>query len=433
MSLFKSFSPPTVKASAGVVSQGGIPPLGSIPSASGMQISQSTAMTVSAVHACVMIRSEDVARCRPRLLKINGDGTKTEVKPGEHPVASLLVRPNRIQTWLEFAQQMEAAVALRGNAYAAILRDRRGNPVELIPINPDAVMVMEATDGSIFYNVNRLGLFQLSVLSGFPAAIPAEDILHLRGLTFNMLVAASTIGLARDAIGLDMALNQQCSRWVGNGARPSVVLKSKSKLTQEAGQRLKASWQAFVSGVQNVGTTAVLEDGIEMEALSLSGVDLQIIEQLKLSVAQVARFFRMPLSKLAAADTVKGMAYAQAQQEYVSDAVMPALERWESKLARTFDLDLDGYEADLDENCLLRADVQTRFNNARIGLLSGFLSPNEVRASEGMAALEGGGEVFRPLNMAALGSDATGTAPDGAGRPSSGELPADATDGAEPS
>ncbi len=46
--------------------------------------------------------------------------------------------------------------------------------------------------------------------------------------------------------------------------------------------------------------------------------------------------------------------------------------------------------------------------------------------------MPGGDEVFRPLNMAALGSDVTGTSPDGAGRPASGELPADGTQGAAP-
>jgi phage portal protein BeeE len=89
---------------------------------------------------------------------------------------------------------------LRGNGYAAIRRDARGEPIELIPINPDAVMVLEAGDGSIFYNVNRLGLWQIAMLRDFPVAIPADDMFHLRGLSFNSLVGVSTIGLARDRL-----------------------------------------------------------------------------------------------------------------------------------------------------------------------------------------------------------------------------------------
>ena len=155
---------------------------------------------------------------------------------------------------------------LRGNAYAAILRDRRGNPVELIPINPDAVMVLEASDGSIFYNVNRIGLWQIAMLRNLPVAVPEEDMFHLRGISFNSLVGVSTIGLARDAIGLAMGLEQQASRWVGNGARPSGVLKSKTRLSEPAAMRLKQQWQAFTGGLQNVGQTAVLEEGVEWQA-----------------------------------------------------------------------------------------------------------------------------------------------------------------------
>lgn len=52
---------------------------------------------------------------------------------------------------------MNVAYLLRGNAYAVCLRDGRGQPTELIPVNPDAVMVLEAADGSIFYNTNKSG------------------------------------------------------------------------------------------------------------------------------------------------------------------------------------------------------------------------------------------------------------------------------------
>ena len=70
------------RASAGVPSYGMIPPLGSVPSASGLMISQATAMAVSAVYACVAIRAKDVARCTPRLFVPNVHGGRDLV--GRH-------------------------------------------------------------------------------------------------------------------------------------------------------------------------------------------------------------------------------------------------------------------------------------------------------------------------------------------------------------
>jgi hypothetical protein len=105
---------------------------------------------------------------------------------------------------------------------------------------------------------------------------------------------------------------------------------------------------------------------------------------------------------------------------------------WEQKIARAFDLDLDDIEVDFDETCLLRADITARYNSYRVGVLTSILTPNEARASEGLAPMEGGDKLLAPINLAALGSDATGTAPDGAGRPEAGTLPTTEPGATEP-
>jgi HK97 family phage portal protein len=422
--LARALAAPAQRASAGVPSYGMIPPLGSVQSASGLLVSQATAMTVSAVYACIRILSHDVARCTPTLYRTLDDGSRQTLKPADHPVAMLLARPNRVQTWFEFCRDLLIAYLLRGNAYAAILRERRGNPTELILINPDAVMVLEAAAGAIFYNVNRMGLFQIAALQDFPVAIPAEDIFHLRGMSFNMLVGASTIGLARDAIGLSMGQSQQQSRWIGNGARPSVILESPKALSEVAAARLKSSWEQFSAGVQNVGRTAVLEGGIKATALQLTSVDLQFIDQCNLTIQDVARFWGVPTRKLAQADMTRGSTIIQEEQAYVNGSVAPLLDMLDQKFVRTFDLDIDdGLEVDFDEERLLRADPLTRYNLGRIGKLSGLISTNEWRRRERLPPDPNGDELMQPVNMAALGSDMSGQAPDGAGRPPEGQLP----------
>jgi hypothetical protein len=53
----RAFAPKQSRASAGVPSYGMIPPLGSVLSASGLMISQETAMAMLAVYAFVAIRA----------------------------------------------------------------------------------------------------------------------------------------------------------------------------------------------------------------------------------------------------------------------------------------------------------------------------------------------------------------------------------------
>jgi HK97 family phage portal protein len=428
---------------AALTTQGWLPTLGATPSASGMLISQATAMSVSTVYACVTIRAQDVSRCTPRLFRRDARGQRVQVKPDDRlksrpkapAVAGLFVKPNRAQTWFEWMEQQSVAHLLRGNAYAPVRRDSRGQPVELVPVNPDAVLVLEAADGGIFYNVNRIGLWQLAMLRDFPQAIAAEDMLHLRGLSFNSLMGLSTIGAARDAIGLAMGQEQQASRWMSNGARPSFALLVKTRLTESAGKRLKQQFNDVAQGVNNTGNTVILEEGIEPKPLQLTAADLAFLEQRQFSVPEIARFWRVPPHKLGA-ELMRGINVDQVNQDYVNNTVMPDLHRWEQKFADYFGLGEQELEVDMDETVLLRADITARYNAGRIGILTSMMTPNEFRAGEGLPPKPGGDDLLRPVNMASAGSDITGAAGDGAGRPAAGEGPhmpaADATQGAKP-
>lgn len=421
MGMLTRMAAPMERASAGTPSYGLIPPLGSIASASGAQISQATAMTVSAVYSCVDRLSTDLARCTPGIWMRNDDGSKTRVP---HALDKIFARPNRQQTWFEFDRQMWVGLLLRGNAYAAIRRNFRGEVIELIPINPDAVMVLEASDGSIFYNVNRIGLWQMAMLRDFPTSIPDEDMFHLRGMSFNSLVGVSTIGLARDSIGLAMALEQQANRWIANGARPSTWLKTAKQLTEQAAKRLKGQFDDLFSGYQNTGKTVLLEDGIEPVALQLTSVDLQFIEQRKLQPEDICRFFGVPPHKVFVSTDNRGAAQNMAaqDQDYVNSAITQRAENFEQRFAWTFKLDEEELFVERDIKKLLRADVMTRANVSRINILSGKRTQNEERIEDGDAPLPGGDKLMMPTNMAAEGSAVSGGAADGAGRPKDGTI-----------
>lgn len=419
--LFGSLAAPSQRSSAGVPSYGMIPPLGSVQTASGLLVSQATAMTVGPVFACVNRISTDLARCTPSLYRPLPDGSEEPVT--DHPVLELFQRPNRQQTWYEWSRQMWTGHELRMNAYSACKRDRRGKPTELIAINPDAVMVLEASNGSVFYNVNRIGLWQIAMLAEFPTAIAEEDILHLRGLTFNSLVGASTIGLARDAIGLAMALEQQANRWIGNGARPATWLKTAKQLSEPAALRLKRQFDELHAGVQNTGKTVVLEEGLEPVALQLTSVDLQFTTQRTNQVLEVCRFFGVPPHKIGVVDRGSVQNISQQDQDYVNTTIMQRVEMFEQKFQRYFDLDREGIRVKLDHTQLLRADVLTRRQAARIGITSGLTTPNEERRAEKLPPKDGGDKLLVPSNTAALGSDMTGTGADGGGRPKNGNAP----------
>lgn len=415
-SLVRGSAPATETKSIGGFPASGFPSaLGSMQTASGMLVSQATSLQVSAVYSCVRIRARDVARCTPSLVRIDEDGNEAKVK--NHPLAKLLKRPNRKQSWFEFAEQMGVARLLRGNAYAVKIRNWKHEVVELIPVNPDLVQVLESPNGSIFYNVSRAGMWLMAVLDGHPIAIPEEDVFHVRDLTFNTLVGLSNIGMARDAIGLAMGQEQQASRWMGNGARPAGVLQSAKTLSEDAAKRLKANWESLQQGVQNTGRTAVLEDGVEWKPMQLTAVDVDFINARKMQVREIARFFDVPLHKLQENDQAPKATIAELNADYVQTVVMGDVERWEQRFEVDFNLDDEGLSVNFDESRLLRADTKTMRENARAGVLSGLITQNEGRAEIGYGPRENADSLLAPVNLAPNGSAIDGHAPDGAGRP----------------
>jgi len=173
----------------------------------------------------------------------------------------------------------------------------------------------------------------------------------------------------------------------------------------------------------NVGKTAILEDGVKWAPMQLTSVDLEFIAQREYSIGEIARWFDMPLYKLGVKGEMSRLKFDDADQAYVNTTIMPDLDAWEQKFIQKFDLDKAGLIADFDERRLLRAAEATRINNQRLKIMSGISTQNECRAENGDPPLPGGDVLLTPVNLAASGSDMSGTAPDGAGRPDAGTVP----------
>ena len=397
----------------------------SVASTTGLRIGQATALASAAVWACVTMLANDVSKLKPFLFKKNADGGRTFLP--YHKVASLLRRPNGWQTWMEFCSQMQVALALRGNAYAVIVNDLRGDPQMLVPINPDKVALWESPDGGLFFMVTRSGLHQLYVLRDEPLLIPFENILHVKGISSNGLLGVSPITLAREAIGLSLAQEQLAAKWMGNGARPGGILTTDKKLTPEIQARAKSSWEAAHAGMQGAGKTAVLENGLKWQPLSMTGQDMEFLASRSFQLQEIARIFRIPLSMLADA-SFKNNATAtvsQASQDYVNLTLSTYTESWAQRIAFTFGLDYEGIEVGFDAGILLRADLASRMKIYQTAVMGGIWSPNECRIDNGdnpkTGTEIGPDALLTPSNSTPYGSDHSGDGPKDNGKPKEGQ------------
>lgn len=395
---------------------------GGARSASGISITQTKALEEVITLACVSIRSQDLAKLPLHVYRRKADGGAEIVV--KHPVERLLKKPNRWQTRFEFVEQMHAAFLLKGNAYAAISRDQRGRPAELIPINPDRVTLYEAEDGALYYKVTSQTAFEVASLAAFGELIPAGDMLHLRWMSQNSVMGLSRINLARDAIGLSLALEEFSSALFASGARPGGVLATDKKLSDEAFARIKSQWQDRYSSAGNSGKTALLEEGLKWQPLSMTAVESQTVEARRMQIEQIATAFDVPLHRLGIADA-GGDATLTAHQMYLNNVLSSDAERWENKLGDVFELDDEDLFVEFSLDYFNRADKQTRFNALRTGIVGGFLTINEARASEDLTKVEGGDVILQPTNVAPFpftpaGGSGSGPGSDTTGAPAAG-------------
>jgi phage portal protein BeeE len=130
-------------------------------------------------------------------------------------------------------------------------------------------------------------------------------------------------------------------------------------------------------------------------------------------VAEVARWFNVPSSKLR--DNT-GQTYSSIEAEnqaFYTETLRPWLIRFEQelsiKLLNTVEK-REYYFEHLIEG-LLRADVKTRFEVYALGKNWGIYSTNEIRERENLPPIEGGDVFLQPLNMQPLDAPAGPSAP----------------------
>lgn len=398
----------------------------SVPSVTGVNINQATALNVSAVLACITVVSEDFSKLPARLKQKNANGSSSLVEG--HFLSDLLEDPNEWQNWMEFCEQMMVGLMLRGNAYAVIIRNYRGVPLKFVPVNPDWVALWESPDGQLFYRVTVSGLHLRAQLAEQPFLIPFTDMLHVRGFSMNGLLGASRIVLAKEAIGLAIAQEQTAARWMSNSARPSGMFTTEQKLTEDASDRLAKRIKETFSGLQNSGKIMVGEQGLKYEKFALTASDIEFIASRGFQLQEVARLFRVPgyMIGVEGGARTTGTTMVQLAQEYVNYTISGYATRWARKLRSQFGLRSAKMYVDFDYSELARADVLSRYNAYRIGIMSSFLKPNEARLDDDREPDAKGNKLLEPQNMSVMGSQSSGAGA-GDGRPNEGEMPTDQT------
>jgi HK97 family phage portal protein len=347
---------------------------------SGVVINQRTALTLSWVWQATNIISNDVGKL-PLVLYDRSDSENRQ-KALMHPAYKLIKRsPNRFMNAKTFKALLTSQALLTGNGLAAIVRDRRGAPVELIPLDPSKTKI-EIVDGEPMYLTKFEG-------EQTERALFYRNVLHIKGLGNNGYWGHDVVSLARNSFGLGLAAEKHGSATFKNNARPSVVLESEASLDQEKADQIISSWTNMHSGVDNASKTALLSGGLQAKVISMSNENTQWIESRKFQREEVASWFNISPNKLGSSDQATSYRSAEASnQAYLDSTLMNWLVTWEEecdrKLISDRQLANESLEFEFLTASLLRADLLTRYQAYQIAIQGEFMNPNEVRRLENM-------------------------------------------------
>gem|GEM_PF-349941 len=367
--------------------------LGSFRASSGVNVNRETALTYDAYWRCVALISGDVAKLPLCVYERQGKG-KAEAEA--HPAYRLLMYEACPDvSALDFKRVLSVHALTEGNGYAYIQRDGAGRPLELWPLSPMKTYPVRA----------NTKLWYVTEVGREPRRLAAEDVFHLKGLSFDGLVGYSAVAKMRETLGLGLAAQNFGSIFFRNNARPNVILKHPGKLKPEAKTNLRESWERMHSGLENAHRTAVLEEGMDLVPLMHNARDSQLLELRGFNRIEVCNFFGVPPHKVGDSSRTSYNSLEQENEAYVDDGGglgfwLPqwCSEAWRKLLTEEEKAGLTHFFA-FKLRQLLRANLSARTAYYVAMVSNGILSPNEVRDEEGYNPREGGDDYLTPLNM----------------------------------
>ena len=370
--------------------------VGNGTSASGLVVSPQTAMQSAAVYSSVKVLAESIGMLPLNLYRKEANNARTLLS--DHPLHVLCHdQPNEWMTSVEFWEMMVMSLNLRGNAYAYINRNRSGQVVELLPLQPDMVQVEMSTDFRLEYRV--------SMPDGAFKRLSVGEIFHIRGLTLNGWLGISPIAYARESIGLALATERFGGQLFKNGAKMGGVLEHPGKLSKESYERIKTSFDEAHSG-DNAHKTALLEEGMKFARISLSANDSQFLETRKYQRSEIAAIFRVPPHMIGDLERATFSNIEQQSLEFVNYSLMPWLVRIEKAIKRDLmtPAERQTMTAKFNVSGLLRGDASARSALYHNGILDGWMTRNEARAAESelgivLSPIDGLDLPLIPLNM----------------------------------
>lgn len=210
----------------------------------------------------------------------------------QHPILSLIQKPNERQTKFEFISETQMWIDTTGDCFWFLELNAIGLPesIEIIPASRVKILVNE--DGTIKgYQYQKQNSTQSIIFN-------PEQIVHFRTANtmdpyrgMGCLEAAYKSGILLESMAnLEISINE-------NSAIPALIVAYKGgSLPREDRIRLQNEWESGLRGISKSGKIKVTDEDFDVKPLSLSPREMNFLSGRKWSREEICAAYRVPIS-----------------------------------------------------------------------------------------------------------------------------------------
>jgi len=344
---------------------------------SGYPVTDTTAMRVAAVYACV--EKISVIAGLPKHIY---ERTKTGSERIDHDYWPLInTQPTENWTAASMWEREIQSMLLRGDGVARLIRQgRTGKITEIVPYIRENVAILRGSNGKIAYRFT-------DPYSHKQEQVKADDVLHIPGFGFNGFHGMSVIQYAaHSGIGIALSADQYSSEFFANSARPDYLLTTDGTLNEQQQKQTRKVLEERHTGIGNRHKPLILQGGLKIMPISMTSEDAQLLQTREFETVNICIAFGVPPQLIGVKDSSAGWAGSSLEQlnlGFAKYCLKGHITRIEQELNRKLFNLAPKYFVKINLDAFLEGDSKTQaeyFSKALGGPgVQGFMSVNEVR------------------------------------------------------
>ena len=336
----------------------------------------------------------------------NIDSGREAVK--HHTIGKLLQAPNEYQTAFDWRFSQISDMLLFGAGISEIVFDAKGNPISLLPLNPQRVEP-KLINGKITYKVTP--------------DIGAQKVLQSHQVLINRFFPErdgswkSPVKLFREQIANTRAVEMFGASQFNSGTNPAGIISgTRQGLNEDAKKTLVERFKQYV-GLGNTSKLMILEGDEKFERVQMPNEDAQYLQTRSFNIAEIARIYNVPLIFMNVENSgtsTWGSGIAELSQAFVSYVLQKFCVRIEQEFdTKLIKVDNENQYCKFIMDGLLRSNPVDRMRSYQVGSFIGLYDIDEIREMEDRNPLPNGLGKARmvPVNMQNL-SNAINTTDD---------------------